>query len=102
MRRMLTIGKHLYKSFPKKAITIVKNPLNSFVFRSMLLSNFGEGKYFQFLFMILINKKNLGVFFKEKIEVFNTFKKFKAYVEEESDYDIQVMRLDRVGEFTLR
>ena len=52
--------------------------------------------------MILINKKNLGVFFKEKIEVFNTFKKFKAYVEEESDYDIQVMRLDRVGEFTLR
>lgn len=64
----------------------------------MLLSNFGEGKYFLFLLIILI-KKNLGVFFKEKFEVFNTFKKFKAYVEEESDCDTQVMRLDRVGEF---
>ena len=41
-------------------------------------------------------------FFKEKLKVFNTFKKFKALVEKQNGYDIKAMRSNKGGEFTFK
>lgn len=45
--------------------------------------------------------KFIGVYFlKEKIDVFEVFKRFKAYTENESARKIVTIRLDRGGEHT--
>jgi len=45
-------------------------------------------------------RKNIGLFIKQKSEVFSTFKKFKAVVEKESGRKIKAMRIERGEEFT--
>jgi len=37
---------------------------------------------------------------KQKLKIFEAFKKFKATVEKESEREIKAMRSDRGGEFT--
>jgi transposase InsO family protein len=45
--------------------------------------------------------KFIGVYFlKEKIDVFEVFKRFKAYTENESARKIITIRLERGGEYT--
>ena len=41
----------------------------------------------------------LGLFLKSKGEAFDTFKRFKALVENENGYKIKFSRIDRGGEF---
>ena len=50
--------------------------------------------------LLMILKKTWVYFFKQKSEVFETLKKFKAAVEKEDGHQIKVMRFDRSREFT--
>ena len=64
--------------------------------------SFDKSNYF-LLFIVDFSKKKknlVDIFWKEKLEVFAAFKKFKALIEKESGRDIKVMRSKRGGEFT--
>ena len=52
------------------------------------------------LFIDDFSRKTWVYFVKEKSEVFGVFKRFKAFVERESDYYPKALRSDRGGEFT--
>ena len=61
--------------------------------------SFEKNKYF-LLFIDDFSRKTWVYFLKEKSEVFDVFKKFKAFVEKQSGFNIKAMRFDRSGEFT--
>ncbi|KAA0037754.1 copia-type polyprotein [Cucumis melo var. makuwa] len=66
-------GKQSRKSFPQESSSRARRPLD---------------------------RKTWVYFVKEKLEVFDMFKRFKALVEKESGYYIKALRSDKGGEFT--
>lgn len=64
-------------------------------------SSLGNNNYF-LLFIDDFSRKTWVYFLKQKSEVFEVFKKFKAAVERESGRKIKALRSDRGGEFTSR
>ena len=62
-------------------------------------SSLGKNNYF-LLFIDDFSRKTWVYFLKQKSEVFEAFKKFKAAVENESGQKIKALRSDRGGEFT--
>ena len=96
------IGKQFRKSFPKESTTRATKPLeliHTDVCGPIKPNSFGKNKYF-LLFIDDYSRKTWVYFLKEKSEVFENFKKFKALVEKESGLSIKAMRSDRGGEFT--
>lgn len=96
------LGKHLRKIFPKEASTRAKKLLelvHSDICEPIKLNSLGKSNYFV-LFIDDFSRKTWVYFLKQKLEVFKTFKKFKALVEKESRYSIKALRSDREGEFT--
>ena len=67
--------------------------------QSIKPSSLSKSNYFIF-FIDDFSRKTCVFFFKQKSEVFEAFKKFKAAVEKESGYQNNAMRYDRGGEFT--
>ena len=61
-------------------------------------SSLGKSNYF-LLFIDNFSRKTWVYILKEKLKVFENFKKFKALVEKESGLVIKAMRSDRRGEF---
>lgn len=49
---------------------------------------------------MILQKKIWVYFLQKKSEVFGCFKKFKAYVEKQSDHFIKILRTNGEGEFT--
>ncbi|KAE8707740.1 TMV resistance protein N-like [Hibiscus syriacus] len=97
-------GKKFRKSFPKESETRAKKPLeliHTDVCGPIKLSSLGNNNYF-LLFIDDFSRKTWVYFLKQKSEVFEVFKKFKAAVERESGRKIKAMRSDRGGEFTSR
>ena len=96
------LGKQFRKSFPKLSDTRAKKPLeliHADVCGPISQSSFGKSNYF-LLFIDDFSRKTWVYFLKQKSEVFEVFKKFKAAVENESCQKIKAMRSDRGGEFT--
>ena len=96
------LGKQFKKSFPKESSLIAQKPLeliHTDVCGPIKLSSLGKSNYF-LLFMNDFSRKTWVHFLKEKSEVFENFKKFKALVEKESGLMIKAMRSNRGGEFT--
>ncbi|KAE8657590.1 hypothetical protein F3Y22_tig00116989pilonHSYRG00496 [Hibiscus syriacus] len=97
-------GKQFRKSFPKELETRAKKPLeliHTDVCGPIKPSSLGNSNYF-LLFIDDFSRKTWVYFLKQKSEVFEVFKKFKAAVERESGRKIKAMRSDRGGEFTSR
>ena len=95
-------GKQSRKSFPKEASTRTNKPLqlvHADVCGSIKPSSLGKNNYF-LLFIDDFSRKTWIYFLKQKSEVFGAFKKFKAFVEKQSDQEIKALRSDRGGEFT--
>ncbi|KAE8735609.1 hypothetical protein F3Y22_tig00000340pilonHSYRG00771 [Hibiscus syriacus] len=95
-------GKQFRKSFPKESETRAKKPfelIHTDVCGSIKPSSLGNSNYF-LLFIDDFSRKTWVYFLKQKSEVFEVFKKFKAAVERESGRKIKAMRSDRGGEFT--
>ncbi|KAE8709398.1 Agamous-like MADS-box protein AGL6 [Hibiscus syriacus] len=98
------VGKQFRKSFPKESETRAKKPLeliHTDVCGPIKPSSLGNNNYF-LLFIDDFSRKTWVYFLKQKSEVFEVFKKFKAAVERESGRKIKAMRSDRGGEFTSR
>uniref|UniRef100_A0A2N9ICE2 Integrase catalytic domain-containing protein n=1 Tax=Fagus sylvatica TaxID=28930 RepID=A0A2N9ICE2_FAGSY len=95
-------GKQSRKSFPKEASTRANKPLqlvHADVCGPIKPSSLGKNNYF-LLFIDDFSRKTWIYFLKQKSEVFGAFKKFKAFVEKQSDQEIKALRSDRGGEFT--
>ncbi|KAL0410575.1 UNVERIFIED_CONTAM: Retrovirus-related Pol polyprotein from transposon TNT 1-94 [Sesamum latifolium] len=95
-------GKQARKSFPKESMTRAQHPLeliHSDVCGPITPCSLGKNRYF-LLFIDDYSRKTWVYFLKEKSEVFGTFKKFKAMVENQSGFRIKALRSDRGGEFT--
>ncbi|KAE8706056.1 Detected protein of unknown function [Hibiscus syriacus] len=95
-------GKQFRKSFPKESETRAKKPLeliHTDVCGPIKPSSLGNSNCF-LLFIDDFSRKTWVYFLKQKSEVFEVFKKFKAVVERESGRKIKAMRSDRGGEFT--
>ncbi|KAE8681124.1 hypothetical protein F3Y22_tig00111342pilonHSYRG00188 [Hibiscus syriacus] len=98
------VGKQFRKSFPKESETRAKKPLeliHTDMCGPIKPSSLGNNNYF-LLFIDDFSRKTWVYFLKQKSEVFEVFKKFKAAVERESGRKIKAMRSDRGGEFTSR
>ena len=96
------LGKQFRKTLPREATTRAKEPLeliHTDVCRSIDPIFLGKNRYF-LLFIDDFSQKTWVYFLKEKLEVFNAFKKFKVLVEKQSGYYIKAMRSDRGGKFT--
>ena len=96
------LGKQSRRSFPKESLSRATKPLeliHTDVCGPIKPNSFGKSKYF-LLFIDDFSRKVWVYFLKEKSEVFENFKKFKALVEKESGLPIKAMRSDRGGEFT--
>ncbi|KAE8667942.1 hypothetical protein F3Y22_tig00112352pilonHSYRG00005 [Hibiscus syriacus] len=90
-------GKQFRKSFPKESETRAKKPLeliHTDVCGPIKPSSLGNSNYF-LLFIDDFSRKTWVYFLKQKSEVFEVFKKFKAVVERESGRKIKAMRSDR-------
>uniref|UniRef100_A0A2N9GX95 Uncharacterized protein n=1 Tax=Fagus sylvatica TaxID=28930 RepID=A0A2N9GX95_FAGSY len=95
-------GKQSRKSFPKEASTRANKPLqlvHADVCGPIKPSSLGKNNYF-LLFIDDFSRKTWIYFLKQKSKVFGAFKKFKAFVEKQSDQEIKALRSDRGGEFT--
>ncbi|KAK2990141.1 hypothetical protein RJ640_007543 [Escallonia rubra] len=95
------VGKQHRHSFPKESISRAKAPLeliHTDVCGPIDLTSLGKNKYF-LLFIDDYSRKTWVYFLKQKSEVFSTFKRFKALVEQQNGYQIKAMRSDRGGEF---
>ncbi|KAE8735550.1 Beta-galactosidase 8 isoform 1 [Hibiscus syriacus] len=93
------VGKQFRKSFPKESETRAKKPLeliHTDVCGPIKPSSLGNNNYF-LLFIDDFSRKTWVYFLKQKSEVFEVFKKFKAAVERESGRKIKAMRSDRGG-----
>ncbi|KAG7565068.1 Zinc finger CCHC-type superfamily [Arabidopsis suecica] len=96
------LGKQFKMSFPKESSTRAQKPLeliHTDVCGPIKPKSLGKSNYF-LLFIDDFSRKTWVCFLKEKSEVFENFKKFKAHVEKESGLEIKAMRSDRGGEFT--
>lgn len=96
------LGKQFRKPFSKMLDSRAKKPLeliHSDVCGPISPSSFGKSNYF-LLFIDDFSRKTWVYFLKQKSEVFEIFKKFKATVEKESGLKIKALRSDRGGEFT--
>ena len=95
------LGKQFKKSFPKESSSRAQKPLeliHTDVCGLIKLSSLGKSNYF-LIFKDDFSRKTWVYFLKEKSEVFETFKKFKALVEKESGLVIKAMRSNRGEEF---
>jgi len=95
-------GKQPRKSFPKESNIRAKEPLeliHTDICGPIKPCSLGKSNYFA-LFIDDYSRKTWAYFLKQKSDVFDAFKKFKAFVENESGYKIKAMRSDRGGEFT--
>ncbi|MCI33542.1 retrovirus-related pol polyprotein from transposon tnt 1-94, partial [Trifolium medium] len=89
-------------SFPKESSSRAQKPLeliHTDVCGPIKPRSLGKSNYF-LLFIDDFARKIWVYFLKEKSEVFENFKKFKAQVEKESGLVIKAIRSDRRGEFT--
>ena len=96
------LGKQFRNSFPKESYSRAKKPLeliHTDVCGPISLSSLGKNNYF-LLFIDDFSRKTWVYFLKQKSEVFEAFKTFKAAVENESGQKIKALRSDRGGEFT--
>lgn len=96
------LGKQFEKTFPKESKLRAKRLLNLIyidICAPINLNFFYQNNFF-FLFIDDFWRKTCLYFFKQKLEVFETFKTFKVAVEKESVYQIKAMRFDRGGEFS--
>jgi hypothetical protein len=96
------LGKQFKMSFPKESSSRAQKPLeliHTDVCGPIKPRSLGKSNYF-LLFIDDFSRKTWVYFFKEKSEVFEKFKKFKAHVEKESGLVIKAIRSDRGGEFT--
>ncbi|KAH9681844.1 hypothetical protein KPL71_027113 [Citrus sinensis] len=96
------LGKQFRKSFPKESNSRAQKPLefiHTDVCGPFKPNSLGKSNYF-LLFIDDFSRKTWVYFLKQKSEVFEAFKKFKAAVEKERGYQIKAMRSDRGGEFT--
>ncbi|KAJ4812770.1 polyprotein [Rhynchospora pubera] len=96
------LGKHARKSFPKVSTSRATKPLelvHADVCGPIQPQSLGKSSYFV-LFIDDYSRKTWVYFLKNKSEAFETFKKFKSLVENESGYYIKALRTDRGGEFT--
>ena len=96
------LGKQFRKSFLKESNSKAQKPLE--LIHTNMCSPFkpnslGKSNYF-LLFIDDFSRKTWVYFLKQKLEVFEAFKKFKAVVKKESGYQIKAMRYDRGREFT--
>nr|KYP66220.1 Retrovirus-related Pol polyprotein from transposon TNT 1-94 [Cajanus cajan] len=96
------LGKQFRLSFPKESDSRAQKPLeliHTDVCGPIKPRSLGKSNYF-LLFIDDFSRKTWVYFLKEKSEVFENFKKFKAHVEKESGLLIKALRSDRGGEFT--
>ncbi|CAJ2639360.1 unnamed protein product [Trifolium pratense] len=96
------LGKQFKMSFPKESSSREQKPLeliHTDVCGPIKPRSLGKSNYF-LLFIDDFSRKTWVYFLKEKSEVFENFKKFKALVEKESGLVIKAIRSDRGGEFT--
>ncbi|KAK2411591.1 putative mitochondrial protein [Trifolium repens] len=96
------LGKQFKMSFPKESSSRAQKPLeliHTDVCGPIKPRSLGKSNYF-LLFIDDYSRKTWVYFLKEKSEVFENFKKFKAQVEKESGLIIKSVRSDRGGEFT--
>ena len=96
------LGKQFRKPFPKESHSRAQKPLeliHADVCGPIKPCSLGKSNYF-LLFIDDFSRKTWVYFLKQKSEVFEAFKKFKAAVEKESGCKIKAMRSDRGGEFT--
>ncbi|CAJ2640870.1 unnamed protein product [Trifolium pratense] len=96
------LGKQFKMSFPKESSSRAQKPLeliHTDVCGPIKPRSLDKSNYF-LLFIDDFSRKTWVYFLKEKSEVFENFKKFKALVEKESGLVIKAIRSDRGGEFT--
>nr|KYP35823.1 Retrovirus-related Pol polyprotein from transposon TNT 1-94 [Cajanus cajan] len=96
------IGKHARTSFPRSSEYRAKEQLgliHTDLCGPITPESFSGKKYFV-SFIDDFSRKTWVYFLKEKLEVFETFKKFKVMVEKETSKFIKAVRSDRGGEFT--
>ena len=96
------LGKKFRNSFPKESYSRAKKPLeliHTNVCGPITPSSLGKNNYF-LLFIDDFSRKTWVYFLKQKSEVFEAFKIFKATVENERGRKIKAIRSDRGGEFT--
>ena len=96
------LGKQFHKSFPMESSSRAQKPIeliHTDVCGPIKPSSLGKSNYF-LLFIDDFSRKTWVYFMKEKSEVFENFKNFKALVEKESGLLIKVVRSDHEGEFT--
>ena len=92
-------GKQFKKGFPKESSSRSQNSfelIHTNVCGPIKPSSLGKSSYF-LLFIDDFSIKTWEYFLKEKSEVFENFKKFKALVEKESGLVIKAMRTYRGG-----
>lgn len=93
------LRKQFQMSFPKELNSRAKKSLE--IIHDDVCGSISLDKNIYFLIFIDdFSRKTWVYFFKHKLEVFTTFKKFKVIVEKESCQWIKVVRTDRVWEFT--
>ncbi|KAL0443713.1 UNVERIFIED_CONTAM: Retrovirus-related Pol polyprotein from transposon TNT 1-94 [Sesamum latifolium] len=89
-------GKQARKSFPKESMTRAQHPLE--LIHSDVcgpITHVHLERIDILLFIDDYSRKTWVYFLKEKSEVFGTFKKFKAMVENQSGFRIKALRSDR-------
>ena len=96
------LGKHHRTNFGKQVDWRAKQPLelvHTDVCGPLTPMSNGKNKYF-LTFIDDYSRKTWVYFLKQKSEVFEVFKEFKALVERQSGYQIQTLRSDQGGEYT--
>nr|KYP31898.1 Retrovirus-related Pol polyprotein from transposon TNT 1-94 [Cajanus cajan] len=96
------IGKHARTSFPRNSEYQAKEQLglvHTDLCGPITPESF-SGKRFFVSFIDNFSRKTCVYFLKEKAEVFEIFKKFRALVEKETGKVIKAFQFDRGGEFT--
>ena len=94
-------GKHARESFPKGSAWRAQYPLHlihSDICGPMQTQSLGKSSYF-ITFIDDYSRMCWVYFLKTKDEAFDTFKRFKAHVENEKGNTIRCLRIDRGGEF---
>jgi len=87
-------------SFPSggKSAKHISELVHSDVFRPMTVPSLG--KYVYYVSFVDEFSRNTWIYFlKNKFEVFDRFKEFKALVENQTEKKIKVLRIDNGGEF---
>jgi len=95
------LGKHSRTSLPRTAEYRAKEQLRLIHtdICGPITPEYFSGKRYFISFIDDFSRKTWVYFLKEKSEVFQVFKKFKAMVEKETDMPIKSVRSDRGGEF---